>query len=297
MKKYCRTDLACEAAPDLSHIDGTQYSIEDNDICILEKLDILTAEAAEKLGKKTGRYITVSTPKLQYLDEGEIDRLAIIIGNEILSLICKSANVDALSADFSILVAGLGNSKITADAIGPESVDRITVTRHIKDRDLNLFHSLKMCTVSALSPNVLGKTGIESAEIIKATAKNIAPDVIIVIDALAARSVERLARTVQISDTGITPGSGIGNIRSELSPQSLGAPVIAIGIPTVVDSAVMAFDVLTEAGFHSVSKDITGKLDSMERFFVTLKETDTIIEKSAILLSRALTEAFVISDK
>ena len=295
MKKYCRSDLACEASADLAHIDGTEYSIKDHDICIVEKLDILTENASAVLEKKQGRYITVSTPKIQYLDDDELDRLAEILCNEILSIIYRSTNVYSLSSDFSIFVAGLGNSKIIADAIGPESVDRITITRHIKDRDLNLFNSLKMCTVSALSPNVLGKTGIESAEIIKATTEKISPDVIIVIDALAARSVERLARTIQISNTGITPGAGIGNVRSELNFESLGIPVISIGIPTIVDSSVLVFDSFSSAGISSLPQKIIEALESMENFFVTPKEIDVIIEKSAILLANALEKVFVIS--
>lgn len=295
MKKYSRTDLACEASTDLYHIKGTEYTVEDREICIIEKLDIINEDAANKLNKKMGRYVTVSTPKLQYLDECEIEKLANLIGNEILSVILHSTNTINISSNFSILVVGIGNAKITADAIGPETVDRITVTRHIKDLDLNLFNHLKMCTVSALSPSVLGKTGIESVELIKAAVESVHPDVILVIDALAARSVERLARTIQISDTGITPGAGIGNSRSEISRQSLGVPVIAIGIPTVVDSSVLAFDILSEAGIYSLSQDITDRLDSIDNFFVTLKETDVIIEKSSILLAKALTGAFVIS--
>lgn len=295
MKKYCRTDLACEAATDLSNIEGTEYKVYDLDVCILERLDVISSDACKKLEKKAGRYITFSTPKLQYLDDDNIDKIAMAIGKEIKSMLLKNLNITTLSRDLSILVAGIGNSKITADAIGPETVDRITVTRHIKERDLGLFNSLGSCIVSAISPNVLGKTGIESAEMIKAAAEKISPDAIIVIDALAARSVDRLARTVQISDTGISPGAGIGNTRSELSKQTLDIPVIAIGIPTVVDSATLAFDVLTAAGVTNLPKEITDSLDSIENFFVSLKESDVITEKSAILLSRALEYLFVIS--
>ena len=295
MNKYCRTDLACEASNDLASIEGTEYFIKDHDVCILEKLDILTPEASKALNKKAGRYVTVSTPRLQYLDEEELERISDVIVKELLSMICNAANIASLSADFSIFVAGLGNSKIISDAIGPETVERISVTRHIKDKSLNLFNQLKMCTVSALSPSVMGKTGIESSEIIKATIEKISPDIIIIIDALAARSVDRLARTVQISNTGITPGAGIGNFRSELSRQTVGIPVISIGIPTVVDSSVLAFDMLSASGISSIPQSITDRLDSMDNFFVTPKEIDVIIEKSAILLSKALDKVFVIN--
>ena len=296
MKKYCRSDLACEASNDLSHIPGTQYSIENFDICILEKLDITSPDACKKLNKKAGRYITFSTPKLQYLDDDDIDMIAKKIGEEISNLICQCLKLEKIGKDLSILVVGIGNSKITADAIGPEVVDKITVTRHIKELDLALFNSLKTCTISAFAPNVLGKTGIESSEMIRAAVNKISPDALIVIDALAARSVERLARTIQISDTGITPGSGIGNTRNELSSTTLGIPVIAIGIPTIVDSATLALDFLESAGISDISDEITSSLDAMEKFFVTLKESDVITEKSSIMLARALAEAFVIHE-
>ena len=229
------------------------------------------------------------------MGSSELNAIADVISAEILSMLCAGTNTDSLSSDFSVFVAGLGNSKIISDAIGPETVDRISVTRHLKDRDPNLFNELKMCSISALSPNVLGKTGIESAEIIKASIEKTAPDAVIVIDALAARSVERLARTIQISNTGITPGAGIGNFRSELSRQVLGVPVISIGIPTVVDSSVLAFDMLTAAGISNIPQDIDDKLGAINNFFVTPKEIDVIIEKAAILLARSLDATFVIN--
>jgi len=178
--------------------------------------------------------------------------------------------------------------------VGPETVDRLTVTRHLKDRDIRLFDMLNMCSVSAIAPSVLGKTGMESADLIRAATEKSSPDALIVIDALAARSVSRLARTIQITDTGLTPGAGIGNIRSELSLQSLKLPVIAIGIPTVVDSATMVYDALSDAGIAQLSKEISSGLDAIENFFVTPKETDSIIESAAMLLARSLNEAFVI---
>lgn len=294
MKKYCRTDLACEADTDLAHIQGTKYNVEDHDICVIERLDILSNTAAESLNKKKGRYITVNTPRLHLLDKEDIDSLAHIVAHEINSLLCHITKRTCVDRDLSVLIAGLGNSNITADAVGPETVDRITVTRHLKNSEARLFNMLNMCSVSAITPNVLGKTGMESTDLIRSAAENISPHALIVIDALAARSVSRLARTIQITDTGITPGAGIGNIRSELSLKSLNIPVIAIGIPTVVDSATMVADALYSAGIDHLSKETASVLDTMENFFVTPKETDTIIESAAMLLSRALNEAFVI---
>ena len=151
------------------------------------------------------------------------------------------------------------------------------------------------CSISAISPSVLGKTGIESAETIKCAVDSIKPHTLIVIDALAARSTERLARTFQISDTGITPGAGIGNNRETLSKSTLGIPVISIGVPTVVDTATLVFDALNSAGISDVTDKIESLLQSSENLFVTPKDSDEIVEKAARLLSASIDLALVIS--
>ena len=135
MKKYCRTDLACEADADLAHIKGTKYTVENREICVIERLDILTDTASERLGKKKGRYITVNTPRLQYFGEKETESLSSILASEIRSLLLSVTKRGCIDQNLSVLVAGLGNSNITADAVGPETVDRLTITRHLKERD------------------------------------------------------------------------------------------------------------------------------------------------------------------
>ena len=295
MNKYTRTDLACEATNDLAHIEGTEYTVKDLDICVVERLDILSDSAAEKLGKKRGRYITVTTPRLQLLDNTEIERVSRALENELRTLLYRVCRIEKIDTELSILVIGLGNQKITADAIGPEVIERLNVTGHLKTRAEELFHALGCCSVFAISPGVLGKTGIESADIVRSAAKIISPRAIIVIDALVARSVDRLARTIQISDTGITPGAGIGNIRSELNRDALGVPVIAIGVPTVVDSATMVYDALASAGIDPQSEKIASGLDLIDNFFVTPKDTDAMIESAAMLIARSLNDTFVIS--
>ena len=293
--KYPRTDLACEANVELAHINGTEYKIEDRDICIVEHLDILSYEASRKLSKNIGSYITVSTPRIQYLDERDAVKISKILGEELRNLILKTVNKSNITRELSVIVVGLGNQSITADAIGPAVVDKICVTRHLLSRDSSLFDILGMCTVSAISPGVLGKTGIESAETVKAAVDSIQPDIILVIDALAARSVERLARTFQISNTGITPGEGIGNSRSELSIRTLGIPVISLGVPTVVHSSTLVFDALTNAGVDDTSETLVEILNSVDSFFVTPKETDSITEKAVSILVNAIKSALVIS--
>ena len=295
MKKYFRTDLACEAADDLKHIEGTEYSLSELGICTVDRLKILTREAAERLERALGSYVTLSTREIWKLDEEEISELAEVLKAELLSMITYICKIDKLSSDFSILVAGLGNVSITADAIGPETVERLTVTRHIKAFDTDLFADLGFCEVSAIIPGVLGKTGIESADVIRSAAEKVKPDVIIIIDALAAGAVERLATTIQLSDTGINPGAGIGNFRSELSRSTLGVPVISLGVPTVVDSSSLIYDAFMRAGIEQIPESMRELLENGVGYYVTPKETDMITEKVASLLSQAITEAMVIS--
>ena len=283
---FVRTDLACEAASCLENIEGTEYSKKDADGCSIERLKIITEDTARKLGKKCGCYVTLKTRELWKIYDEDIDRLACIVGDELKRLICLSINKDSLPAETSVLIAGLGNSRITADAIGPETVSRLTVTRHIKELDPSLFKKLEMCELSAIAPGVFGETGIESADLVQAAAQKIKPHLIIVIDALAAGSIERLACTVQISDTGINPGAGIGNLRCELSRDTLVIHVIALGVPTVVDTSSVVYDAICRVGASdNISDELKNHLERSERFYVTPKESDLITEKFSMLLA------------
>ena len=296
MKNYKRSDLACEAADDLTSIDGTEFSSFTKDNCRVESIKILTDDAALKLGKKVGTYITVSTAEMWSLDENDLEAVSDIISEELSYMICSAIGIKKISNDVSIMVVGLGNSMITADAIGPGTVDLIEVTRHIKLLDPSLFNRLGSCEISAIAPGVLGKTGIESAETVKAACRQVKPDAVIAIDALAAGSVERLARTVQFSDTGINPGAGIGNLRAELSRETLDIPVIAIGVPTVMDSSAVVFDSLCRAGMsENLPPELIEHLDRSERFYVTPKESDLMTEKISRLLSLSIIKALGIN--
>jgi GPR endopeptidase len=169
----------------------------------------------------------------------------------IFDLFKKIENPSA-SAPITHLVVGLGNSEITPDAIGPFSVRKLNVTRHLRGIDEKLYDTIGRCEISALFPGVLGQTGIETVELIRGAAENAHPDVVLVIDALAARSCDRLAATVQLSDSGINPGSGIGNHRKAICRETVGVPVIALGVPTVVNSATLVYDALHKAGIDGV---------------------------------------------
>ena len=217
------------------------------------------------------------------------------------------------------MIVGLGNSELTSDAIGPQTVSGLIVTRHLKQHLPEVYSAMPLRETAAFLPGVLGHTGIESAETVKAIAKIVEPKVLIIIDALASRKVDRLCSTVQISDTGISPGSGVGNDRKEISEKTVGIPVIAIGIPTVVDATTLALDLFEEASkrireeksgdtkkaaeifedFDKLSNEaeqiIRKVLSSSEsgagEMIVTPRDIDVIVNKSARLLSLALNKA------
>ena len=174
----------------------------------------------------------------------------------------------------SVLVAGLGNANMTPDAIGPRSAEHVLVTRHLRQN--GAFSAF--CSVSVLTPGVLGRTGIEAMETLRGTVRAVQPDAVIAIDALASRSLMRLCSTVQLSDTGIVPGSGVGNHRCPLSRDTLGVPVYAIGVPTVVDAATLTLDVLEEAGKSDVDP---AALRGHETVMVTTRDIDAQIRELA----------------
>ena len=198
----------------------------------------------------------------------------------------------------SVLVVGLGNENVTADAIGPRVASGLVISHHIKELKRTLFDSIGFGDVSAIAPGVLGQTGIESAEIVKSVTAAVKPSCVIVIDALASRRLARLATTVQLSDKGISPGSGVNNSRQRLDDQTLGVPVVSIGIPTVVDAATLVYDLIEEVNRTKDEKiqidpELIGKTltENRRNFFITPKETDIIIKSSAKLLSTALNMA------
>ena len=197
-----------------------------------------------------------------------------------------------LGEGYGVLVAGLGNAEITADAVGPQTVHRLTVTRHLHEYDREIFRLIGRCQLSALAPGVLGQTGMEALDLIRGAVRAVRPNVVLAVDALAARSTARLAATVQLSDTGIAPGSGIGNRRRAINQKSVGVPVISLGIPTVVDSATLVYDALQKAGIGEVDAPLREVLENQRHFFVSPKESDLITAQTAALLTEAIEQAF-----
>ena len=236
-----RTDLALEARDVWSgagELPGVECRETQTEGFPLTTVQVLSPEGAQALGKPEGIYHTLDLSALGRREEGAFPR-----GIQALAALLSPL----LPPDKGeVLVVGLGNRAITPDAVGPKAADRTLVTRHLIDMAPEHFGDFR--PVAALAAGVLGTTGVESGEIVKALADKIHPRAVIAIDALAARRVERLCATVQVCDVGIAPGSGVGNHRFALNRESLGVPVIAVGVPTVVDGATLCADLLEEAG-------------------------------------------------
>ena len=276
----CRTDLAAESAAlldrELPGLISQEESFGQINFCTVRITD---QSAADAVGKAMGDYVTVTTPPFHSAAE--------ITEKEICRIAGRIAAM--LPGQGLVLVVGLGNNDITPDAIGPRTIHRVLATRHISG-ELKLQAGLeKLRAVAALAPGVLGQTGIETSEIVGSVTKDIKPEAVVVIDALAARSTKRLGCTIQIANTGISPGSGVMNSRRELSHQTLGVPVISIGVPTVVDASTLAIDLLPE------SQEADGLRSLFEpegqQMMITPREIDNLISHACHTLSLALNKA------
>lgn len=241
-----RTDLAVEAVQNLSHAADVQQ-VRQSDRTIegfsVNEVEILTEHAAHEIGKPCGRYVTLELDALVRREEDAFPRACRALSTLLGELLPNSA------ASGPVLVAGLGNRMITPDAIGPQAIDHVIATRHLVEQVPDVFASWR--PVSALAPGVLGQTGVETGEVICGVLDRVKPAAVLAVDALAAGRLSRLLRTIQLADTGITPGAGVGNARAALNSQTLGVPVIAIGVPTVVDGATLAHEIAAQLGSPS----------------------------------------------
>ena len=266
-----RTDLAVEAtqlwqeqAGETTQLRGVQARDSVREGYKVTTVRILDESGAQALGKPVGTYITVELDGLLRREEDAFPRAARALAAELRGLL------DLKEGDAG-LVAGLGNRAITPDGIGPKAADYTLVTRHLVEQVPEQFGAFR--PVSALAAGVLGTTGMESGELISAVVEKTRPACVLAVDALASRSLRRVGRTVQLSDTGIVPGSGVGNHRMALNRETLGVPVIAIGVPTVVDAATLACDLLSEAGREDL--DPAALSGAGENLIVTPREVDT----------------------
>lgn len=282
--KYIRTDLAMESRVMTSDGDirGTKLEASEDEGVPVTKLDILDDEGSRSLEKAVGSYFTFTTGRVWYAGESENDRFARVIGRALKAL---------LPEEGVVFIAGLGNRSVTCDAFGPLCCDKINVTRHIRALNPALYESIAGSECAALAPGVVGQTGIETAEIIRGITERVKPSAVIVCDALCARASERLCATVQLSDTGIAPGSGVGNHRLPLDRNTLGIPVISLGVPTVVDSSTLVYDALEKAGITEPDDSLIKVLENGRGFFVSLRDCDIAVEALSALCAHAVNYA------
>lgn len=303
-----RTDLADErrdmyrkANKLENEIPGIETeSIEVNENVKLSKVKILNEEGENALGKPKGMYITIDVKNLKIAQEDEIQKASEVVTSQLKELLDKH-----IGKEDDILVVGLGNVYVTPDSLGPKVIADIDITRHLL-KYAPQYLEPNTRPVSAISPGVLGTTGIETFEIIKGIVDNVKPKLLIVIDSLASKSIERISSTIQIADTGITPGAGVGNARKELSQDSLGIPVIAIGVPMVVEMATITNDCLNlfieKLQQEAKSNDYLNKLKEEDNYeeiknalipvnynmIVTPKEIDDLIENMSSVVARGI---------
>ena len=302
-----RTDLALERrdiyqkANKLNQIDGVESTEEEiNDNIKVSRVKITNSKCEVALGKSIGTYVTIDVKKLKMAGEEEIQKTSEVLTDELKKIVEMHVNNQE-----DILIVGLGNIYVTPDALGPKVINEIDVTRHII-KYLPQYVDEGTRPVSAISPGVLGTTGIETVEILKGIVENIHPKLLIVIDALASRSIERISSTIQISDTGIVPGAGVGNTREEISENSLGIPVVSIGIPTVVELATLVSDgidiFIDRLQEKAESNEYLNKLQQNDKYeevkealnvgdynmIVTPKEIDDLIENMKDIVARGI---------
>jgi len=277
--KNIYTDLALETREyyqekNKTEPDGVIYEEYNKNDVQIAKVEIVNSEGAKNLGKPIGKYITLTLPK--HKDYSKlIDDSSEILKDVLRELI-------GINTDETVLVVGLGNLSVTPDSLGPKVINNIEVTRHMFELiPEQLQNGIR--PVCSLSPGVLGTTGIETKEIIKGTVEKVNPTKIIAIDALASRKLDRIATTIQISNTGISPGAGIGNHRKILDRHTLGVPVIAIGVPTVVSASTLIADLCPESSF-SQNKD-------NDDIIVTPKDIDEVINLNAEIISQGINSA------
>ena len=276
-----RTDLALEERESFDGSGVEIHGVEVEESCDeerdvrLTRVKIVSERGAREMGKSRGTYLTLEAPGLASPDEDYHREVSEVIA-DLLRELTGTAE--------SVMVAGLGNRNVTPDALGPQAVSNLMITRHlIREYGREMMGMDGCCVVSGIVPGVMAQTGMETSEILQGIIEETRPDLLIVIDALAARSTRRLGRTVQITDTGIQPGSGVGNHRGSLTKESLGIPVIAIGVPTVVEAAAIVYD--AQGNCEKMPPHLNG-------MFVTPKNIDEMIKQLSFTLSEALNMVF-----
>lgn len=289
--KSPRTDLAMESfgASGKSEMPGVQVSQWETGGVQLTEVVISDAGSAEELGKACGKYLTLESPLLRERDPETRMAMAALLGEELARLLPEDECAP-------VLVVGLGNRFITPDSLGALTVDRTLVTRHMTGSD---FFRSDLRSVCAVAPGVLGVTGVETLEMVRSLTESVRPGAVICIDSLSARSSARIGSTLQLTDTGIQPGAGVGNLRQALSAETLGVPVVAVGMPTVIYAATLARDAFEALSDPDAPQD-EAALDAMERellsedvgeMIVTPREIDALVVDAAGVIASGLNRA------
>ena len=295
-----RTDLADERLSEcikFGEIEGISSENVDLDNTLkVTRVKVLNEKGKQKIGKEIGTYITLEIKNIDIISKDELEKISKILAEQLKELV-KEYN--------SILVVGLGNIDTTADSIGPKVIKDLSITRHLKKYVPDLIDK-DAKEISGIAPGVLGTTGIETGEILKGIVEKIKPDAIIAIDALISRDISRLFKTIQISDTGITPGAGVGNARKEISKKTMGIPVIAVGVPTLVEAATIVadsidliskqfeeFKELQEASKEDKYRLIKAVLEpSKYNLAVTPKEVDSLVDNMKLIIAHGINNTF-----
>ncbi len=276
-----RTDLAVEAienhktAAALPHVRQSDRTLEG---FAVHEVRILSEDAAREIGKPQGRYLTLELDALIRREEDAFPRACKALSTLLRELLPRPN-------DGAVLIAGLGNRMITPDAIGPQTADHVIATRHLVAQSPAIFADWR--PVSALAPGVLGQTGVETGEVICGVLDRVRPAAVIAVDALAAGRLSRLLRTVQLADTGITPGAGVGNARAALNEETLGVPVIAVGVPTVVDGATLAHEISSQLG----QPDCEALDDLSQPVMITTRDIDREVADISRMIGYAVNMA------
>lgn len=276
-----RTDLAVEAienhktAAALPHVRQSDRKLEG---FAVHEVRILSEDAAREIGKPQGRYLTLELDALIRREEDAFPRACKALSTLLRELLPRPN-------DGAVLIAGLGNRMITPDAIGPQTADHVIATRHLVAQSPAIFADWR--PVSALAPGVLGQTGVETGEVICGVLDRVRPAAVIAVDALAAGRLSRLLRTVQLADTGITPGAGVGNARAALNKETLGVPVIAVGVPTVVDGATLAHEISSQLG----QPDCEALDDLSQPVMITTRDIDREVADISRMIGYAVNMA------
>lgn len=271
-----RTDLAIEERESLEGpLDGVDQQEEQLEDCKITRIKIKTERAAKRLNKSRGNYITLEVPAISDHIDGE-NKYMLRVAEELKTL---------LPEEGLVLVAGLGNRNITPDALGPHASDLVLATRHIRGELARVTGLTGLRPVAVVSTGVLGNTGFEAAELLLGLVEYLRPSAVIAVDALASRNLSRLGCTVQLSDTGIAPGAGVNNARPQLDRETLGVPVISMGVPTVVDAATLAMDL-----FEGEEKEIMEEKLAPRgaQMVVTPREVDLLISRASKLIAMAM---------